>query len=257
MLVNFFIVGTQKGGTSALDNYLRSYTRLQMAKTKEVHFFDNDQLDWSKPDYTLLHQSFEWDDPGISVRGEATPIYTYWPHALSRLHRYNPRAKLIMGLRHPSFRAYSHWRMEAKRGTDDLSFSDAIRARGRQRVERAPNGVHRVFSYVERGYYAAQIEEMLKLFPRDQVFFYRTDTLWNNLQVILNEISTFLGITVPDAIKRHYFVPVLTWKPCRMAAEDRQLLDGFYVKDIAHAAAFSGLDLTDWTGAYEEPMRPN
>lgn len=154
MLVDFFIVGTQKGGTSALDNYLRSYSGLQMANVKEVHFFDDDALDWSNPDYTRLHQSFSWGSSDSSIRGEATPIYTYWPNALRRLHRYNPHAKLIMGLRHPSFRAYSHWRMEAKRGTDVFTFPDAIRERGRRRVDEAPNGVHRVFSYLERGYYA-------------------------------------------------------------------------------------------------------
>src|SRR5262249_1405192 len=160
------------------------------------------EVDWSNPDYTRLHQSFTWSCSDTSIRGEATPIYTYWPNALRRLHRYNPHAKLIMGLRHPSFRAYSHWRMHKKRGTDDFSVSDAIRRVGRQRVDEAPIGAHKVFSYVERGYYAAQIEEMFNLFPRNQVLFYRTDALWREPHVILDQVASFLNVMGRSDIKK-------------------------------------------------------
>src|SRR5262249_32624193 len=49
MLVDFFIVGTQKAGTSALDRYLRQFRTVQMANVKEIHFFDDEDMDWSKP----------------------------------------------------------------------------------------------------------------------------------------------------------------------------------------------------------------
>ena len=40
--VGFIICGTQKGGTTALDYYLRLHNQICMAKKKEVHFFDED-----------------------------------------------------------------------------------------------------------------------------------------------------------------------------------------------------------------------
>ena len=40
--INFIVCGTQKGGTTALDYYLRSHKQICMALKKEVHFFDND-----------------------------------------------------------------------------------------------------------------------------------------------------------------------------------------------------------------------
>ena len=40
--LNFIVCGTQKGGTTALDYYLRSHQEICMAIKKEVHFFDND-----------------------------------------------------------------------------------------------------------------------------------------------------------------------------------------------------------------------
>jgi hypothetical protein len=37
--VDFIICGTQKGGTSALDAYLREHPEICMADVKEIHFF--------------------------------------------------------------------------------------------------------------------------------------------------------------------------------------------------------------------------
>ena len=128
MQVDFFIIGVQKGGTTAIDSYLRHHPSVQMASVKEIHFFDDEQIDWSNPDYTRLHAQFDWSNANIKVRGEASPIYSYWPQAMQRLHRYSASAKLLMGLRHPSLRAYSHWRMEMVRKLDTLPFNDAIDA---------------------------------------------------------------------------------------------------------------------------------
>jgi len=58
--------------------------------------------------------------------------------------------------------------METKRGWDRLPERQAIEPEGRQRVRDAPGGAHRVFSYIERGLYARQIEHFLTLFPRHQ-----------------------------------------------------------------------------------------
>ena len=101
MLVDFFIAGVQKGGTTALDYFLRQHPSVEMAGRKEVHFFDDEALDWSRPDYELLHRFFAWERDNV-LRGEATPIYSYWPGSIERIHRYNPKAKIVVGLRHPS-----------------------------------------------------------------------------------------------------------------------------------------------------------
>lgn len=69
--------------------------------------------------------------------------------------------------------------METKRRRETLSFQEAATEIGRIRVRETPTGRHRVFSYVERGFYANQIERLLKYFPREQLFFVRTDRLWH------------------------------------------------------------------------------
>ena len=236
--VQFFIAGVQKGGTTALDSILRDHPSVQMARVKEVHHFDDEAIDWAAPDHGRLHAAFDWDAKGV-VRGEATPITIYWPNALERPRRYHSRAKLIIGLRHPAFRAFSHWRMETKRGWDTLSFPQAVGPAGSQRVRGAPGGVHRVFSYVERGLYAGQVERLLALFPRPQVLFFRTDRLWLEPGQVLHAVQDLIGV------ERRLAAPL------RRAAR----LDRVFAADVRRTAALPGLDLADWLRPdYREPM---
>jgi len=255
--IQFVIAGVQKGGTTALDSILRRHPSIQMARVKEVHHFDDESVDWSVPDHGRLHAAFDWSDAGGLIRGEATPVTIYWPNALERLRRYNPGAKLLIGLRHPTFRAFSHWRMETKRGWEALPFGQAVAPDGRRRVQDAPGGVHRVFSYVERGLYAPQIERLLTLFPRDQVLFFRSDRLWLEPGPVLDEVQDFLRVERRLAAERGYVVPIDTTDLGPIPAGTRALLDQAFAWDIGRTAKLTGLDLSDWRHpGYREPMRP-
>lgn len=254
--IDFFIAGAQKAGTTALDAYLRHHASIQMAKIKELHFFDDETIDWTTPDYGSLDDAFEQPSVAGKIRGEATPIYTYWPHALERVRRYNSEAKIIVGLRHPSFRAYSHWRMETNRGSESLSFDEAIGAIGRSRVASAENGVHRVFSYVERGFYAPQIHEAARHFPRERIFFYRVDELWNEPGGVLAMIQDFLRIERQFLGDRSYISPIVGEAPRSMTGSARETLDAVFAEDICQTAMLTGLNLDDWLDSgYLEPMQ--
>ncbi len=256
-MLDFFICGVQKGGTTALDSFLREHPDLEMAKVKEIHFFDDESLDWDAPDYAKLHAAFD-ASAQVRRRGEATPIYSYWPNALERLRAYNPAAKLILMLRHPVMRALSHWRMETTRGWETLPFSEAIRPAARERVRLALGGVHRVFSYVERGFYAPQIERMLNLFPVDQVLILRADMLWNDHAATLAKVQAFLGIENVLRAERHYIVPVESDKSAPLASEDAEYLAALYADDIRRTQSLTGVNLENWLDLafpYEEPMR--
>ncbi|WP_210209042.1 sulfotransferase family protein [Roseiarcus fermentans] len=256
MIVDFFICGVQKGGTTALDSFLRRHPDIEMAKIKETHFFDDESVDWTHPDYDKLHAWFD-ADRSRRLRGEATPIYSYWPNAMERLRAYNPSAKLIVALRHPVLRALSHWRMETARGAETLSFAEAIRPPARARVRAAANGAHRVFSYVERGFYAPQVERLLDLFPDGQVLFLRTDAMWRDLPATLNAIHAFLGLDAGPAVERRRVVAIETDKSAPLASADAERLCELYAQDIERTQARTGLDLSDWLdpkSAYHEPM---
>ncbi|WP_410217270.1 sulfotransferase [Paracoccus sp. (in: a-proteobacteria)] len=257
--VDFFIVGTQKGGTTALDRYLRTHPQIQMARTKEVHHFDNEDIAWSDPDHEQLQLQYDWTIPDV-LRGEATPIYLYWPNSLSRLRAYNHQAKLIVSLRHPTFRAHSHWRMETRRGWDTLSFEDAVSPLGRDRVKETPSAA-RIYSYVERSCYASQIRVLLQNFPRHQVLFLRVDSLWSEPSGSLAQVEQFLGVDAAvSSVMQPSYVDVAasvsearTTIPCDVRAQ----LDKLFKPEIEEAAKLTGMDLSDWlSSSYVENMMP-
>ena len=200
--LNFLIAGVQKGGTSALHHYLRRHTQICLPERKEMHFFDNDTLDWNHPRYDLYHAEFP-GTPHDSQVGEATPNYVYWPPAAGRIHAYNPSIKLIISFRDPVARAYSQYRMHVVRRMhvvheqNVLSFSDIIRDVRSHIVTGSGTdeqpGLH--FSYIARGLYAAQVERLLNLFPRDQILFLTRIDLLERRKATLDGICEFLEVS--------------------------------------------------------------
>lgn len=256
--VNFFIIGTQKGGTTALHSSLSRINGIQMSISKEIHFFDNEEFDWNNVDYLRLHEYFDWNTQDV-LRGEATPIYCYYPASIQRIHFYNPEAKIIMLLRHPAHRAYSQWRMEFQRGNETLQFKEAISEKGRLRVNQAPGGVHRIYSYVERGFYSNQIARLKDYFPDHQILFLRTDELWSKSQQLIQNIARFLGVSYLGVSKTEYIVPIINKvKPihARYAYyHEIHKLKTIYEKDIIQTSLLTGISLLDWLDpSYVEPM---
>jgi len=253
--IDFFVVGVQKAGTTALSAYLGRQPAIQIPCVKELHFFDDDSLDWDKPDYGKLSSHFSWGPDSPPIRGEATPNYLYWPNALERLHRYNPSSKLLVILRHPAYRAHSHWRMETKRGEETISFEAAISAAGRRRVQQEENGAHRIFSYVERGLYADQISRLLRLFPREQVIFLQADEIWRSPDLVLDRIHAFLGAPAAEPIEREYIVPIETRDLGPISRDALASLNDFYRSGILELGKLTGLNLDNWLSPdYAEAM---
>jgi hypothetical protein len=246
--VSFLVAGVQKGGTTALFHYLDAdVPAVQMAPAKEVHFFDDETgVDWTVPDYGALHAAFPAKDD--RPRGEATPIYLYWPNSLERIARYNPAMKLILLFRDPVERAWSQWRMEYARGWESEPFAWCIRE-GRARVDSAEApGFHRVHSYVERGFYGRQLERLFALFPREQVLLLTSDALKEDPTAVLGRICGFLGAEGPvgPVAQRRELVGREMDYGQALTAADVDYLRGIYADDLRRFAMLSGLPATDW-----------
>jgi hypothetical protein len=190
--VSFIVAGAQKGGTTALFDYLADEPGVALSRVKEVHFFDDESQAWDRPDYDAYHAQF--GAPDGRPRGEATPIYLYWPNSLERIAAYNPAMRLIVTLRDPVERAWSHWRMEYARGVETQAFAWCIREGRRRLFNAEPWGHHREFSYVERGFYGEQLERLYGLFPREQVLVIRADELRDTPAPCLAAVRRFLGL---------------------------------------------------------------
>lgn len=241
--VDFLIAGTQKGGTTALDLYLRAHPELCMASRKEVHFFDRDELfNGDTVDYSVYHSCFS---PTAAQRwlGEATPIYLYWHSAPRRIWEYNPRMKIIVILRNPIERAYSHWNMERGRARDSLSFWEAIQ-RERDRCREALPGQHRVYSYVDRGFYTEQLRRLWCYFPSEQTLILRHEALRETPQLVLDQICDFLGVaclSVATTINAHSRPYVTT-----MAEREMAYLRWIFEYDIRALERMLGWDCSAW-----------
>lgn len=243
--VEFAVVGVQKAGTTALFHFLSQHPRICMPADKELHFFDDDSRGWNCPDYRDYLRRFPRRRG--CMRGEATPSYIWWPNALERLHAHNRDVKVIALFRDPADRAHAHWRMSRARGLETLDFSSAIRA-GRRRLDAgAPDDPRRRhFSYVERGFYGAQVERLLSIFPRAHVLMLRQDDLASQHERTLAQIFDFLGLEPKPVQPRRVF----DGRPeGAMSPDDADYLASCYASELEQFAARSGLDVSGWPSA--------
>ena len=102
-IIDFIIIGVQKGGTSAAMANLEKHPDISLYKD-ELHFYDRD---WTK--------GVEWYkkhfDYSKKLVGEKNPNIIYLEHTFPMIQKINPMVKLILFLRNPIDRAYSAWYM--------------------------------------------------------------------------------------------------------------------------------------------------
>jgi hypothetical protein len=245
-VVGFCVIGVQKAGTSALFHFLSQHPSVRVSTKKEVHFFDSEQnFSNIDPDYSKYHRFFP-EPSGDVVMGEATPIYIFWPNAIERLAAYNPQLRLIAVFRDPIERAYAHWRMVWARGIEPLAFSQAIR-QGRDRLRFPTDFSLRHWSYVERGFYGAQVRRLVSLFPRKQLFFLRTEDLRDSHVATVRSLFEFLQLAPVDVEREDIFSAAPPTSRDLMQPEDVDHLMGLYRDDLVNFADETGLDVSEWT----------
>ena len=130
MKVNTFIVGAPKAGTTSLHYYLQQHPEVCMSAIKEPNFFtaanvsdlyyDVDPI-LNEDDYHLI-----FSDLKKKVVGEASVSYLYYPLIADKIFEYNPKAKIIILLRNPVQRAFSHYLMDKRLGLCNVSLLEVI-----------------------------------------------------------------------------------------------------------------------------------
>ena len=242
--VNFLIIGTQKGGTTALDTYLRLHPQIEMASVKEVHFFDNeDYFKSEQVDYNLYHRFFPAFSNNQKLHGEATPIYMYWKSAAQRIWTYNPNIKLIILLRNPISRAYSHWNMERDRNAESLSFFEAIQTEN-ERCREALPFQHRIYSYVDRGFYTKQLQYLWNYFSTHQILVLKSEDLNHFPQQTLDKICQFLNIDPLQNIQPQQIHSRPYLKP--MTSQEKNYLHDIFNSEIKKLEKILNWDCSSW-----------
>jgi len=242
MRVNFVVAGTQKGGTTALYEYLTENMDIEMASQKELHYFNDESNFGNELDHSKYHASFSMDAKK-RVRGEATPAYMYYYDAPRRIWSYNPRMKFILILRNPVERAYSNWNMERARGNETLSFGEAIRAEESRRRKSLPyqNLLH---AYVDRGFYTEQLRRIWSFFPKEQTLIIKSEALNREPMAVLAKISSFLAIQPFASIQKKtiHATPYIQ----RISQQEVDLLKRLYFYEIKKLEQLLDWDCSDW-----------
>lgn len=270
MLPNFIVVGAMKAGTTSYAALLRNHPDIYMPET-ETHFFDVDKrYQRGLADYETSFT--EW--AGESAVGEKTPTYSYKSDVPERIAQFSPNIKLIWLFREPTARAYSHYRFFISRGSERLSFEQAVK---REQQGKTPDFT---MNYIDRSIYVKQVERYLQYFKREQMLFLVFEAFMNNPADTMRVSCEFLGVdpafdfgseiprenitAIPRNVQvqwlgRHALRPVSTrlWNVLQQAnrksgkyppmpPETRQELSEFFAPYNASLAQLTGLDLSLW-----------
>lgn len=152
-LPNLLGIGAQRAGTTWLDGILRTHPNVYMSRyKKEVKFFDvwyDEGLNW--------YESY-FPDKDISesheVIREFTALYLYSKNVPGRIKKHITDAKLMVSLRNPVDRTYSHYGLRIR--------DQGIQTDFRTFIEQNPE-------VIERGRYARYLRRYFDHFDRDQV----------------------------------------------------------------------------------------
>ncbi len=216
MLPDFIIIGTQKGGTSSLYDYLAQHPCIAPALESEVHFFDanfHKGINWYRAHFpSLLYRDYVRKVQGRQlITGEKSPYYMFYPHAPRRIFETLPHVKLIVMLRNPVDRAYSHYYHQVRKGRETLSFEEAIAAEPERlkgelekilEDERYTSYSHVHFSYLSRGIYVDQLKVWMRFFPREQFLILKSEDFFADPPAVYRQVLAFLGL--PDWELRNY-----------------------------------------------------
>lgn len=216
---NLFIVGAAKCGTTALYHYLSQHPDIFLSPIKEPNHFATDiSLEDLRPEIkkriqlldvqkylqgdmkTPMHRAFI-TDPGQyrnlfrfaknqKVIGEASASYLYSKTAATEIHKYNPDARIIILLRDPVDRAFSHYQMDLRMALTSATFEEALEKDERQPIRNWGSAS----LYLDLGFYAEQVRRYLTHFPRNQILFLLSDELRQQPQATLDKVCDFLGI---------------------------------------------------------------
>lgn len=296
-LPNFFVVGTGKAGTTSLYRYLQQHPQIFMSPVKEPSFFageiraenlspefrrhaarqSRDLHRWLVEDWAEYVRLFDGAKDEIAV-GEATPSYLWSASAAANIHARLPAAKIVMILRDPAERAYSHYLALGTEGLIHSSFAGHI--------DRCAQGttpeIGPYFPFLEVGLYCEQVKRYLARFPREAIRVYWYEEAWAAPRDFLRDLFEFLGVDPrwqPDLSLRSlerraprmagarrilkkldllqplsrmipYRLRALAFGPApKMTARDRQFLVEYYREDMLALSALLDRDLTAWLRA--------
>jgi hypothetical protein len=198
---DFLIVGTARGGTTALHEHLGKHPDIFMPLQKEPCFFtfvhENPVFKDARHKYITREEDY-FDlatERGERLWGESSTPYLYFHEkSIANIKQYVPDAshmKIVIVLRDPADRAYSQYMHNRRDLREPLSFEEAIE----QEKQRMADNWHFDFFYLDKGFYYKQVKDYLDHFEHVHIVMF--DDLEQKPVEVVNGVCKFLGL--PDA----------------------------------------------------------
>jgi hypothetical protein len=180
-MIDFLGIGAQKAGTTWLAENLRVHPDVFIPERKELHYFDNK---WNRP---LSDYAHHFAEAAGQVRGEITPAYGILdPERIRYVARILPDLRLILLLRNPIERAWSHALMDlaSRRGRDpaEVPTQEVIRF-----LESDVAG--------RRGDYLAILDAWGADFPREQLYVGFFEWIHERPRELLGDVFRHIGVS--------------------------------------------------------------
>lgn len=268
---NFIIIGSQKGGTTALNTYLSQHPLIETpTEYKEPHFFDLYFPNKSPTENlnTYIETYFDRDcRRAHCIAGESTPIYLYdTPVIPPILNQTCPWVKFLVLLRDPVKRLYSHHNMMFKDELLEASFEKHLEDDFHW-MEMVGLYTNKSLSYDQedaawnrylmhpswdqlmlgRGLFEVQLRQWFRYFERSQFLILKSQDLDSNREATMKKVYDFLGVPYrPLVLSEKVHVRNYT-KP--MPSELEARLYDFYRPYNKRLERLLG---PDWKGAFEK-----
>lgn len=209
-LPDFLIAGAARSGTSSLYYYLNQHSQIYLPEHKECWFFtfanqetgrdpifSRIKLITSRADYSAQFVNAK----SGQVMGECSTIYLHlWKQTIQNIHAiYTGRVlpKIIIVLRNPIERAYSHYRFDFMERFVTNSFTEAIASC------KAGEGAGSIYNnYLTYGLYYEQVKAYMDTFP--DVFVFLSERLALDPGRLMKDLFNFLEIKTDEPINTNF-----------------------------------------------------
>ena len=216
LLPDFLIIGYHKCGTTSLYNYLIQHPNIAQAGRKEIQYFSMSYwrgINWYKSYFPTIFtkKKVEKKTNTKFITGEASAQYIYHPYSLERIKKTLPDVKLILLLRNPIDRAFSHYKHLKDIDAEKIeTFEEVIELDSKRhevmfdnfRKNKIKEYNHKFFlpPYISMGKYVIQIEKLFKIFPKENIIILESKELRDFPEKTTNRVFDFLNLSVMNNI---------------------------------------------------------
>jgi hypothetical protein len=256
VLPDVLVIGAMRCGTSSLYKYLGYHPSVAPSLRKEVDYFTKhyaEGVDWYRAHFPLRMRKTLSDLRPQSnlIAFEASPSYLSDARAPARAAELLPDAKLIVLLRNPVDRAFSHWQHMVRLGFEELTFDEAVDAEDArlapefEKMQADPaywSAAFNRYSYLARSRYGEQLERWLAHYPASQFLVVDSEALYTSPRETFADVLRFVDVPAwePASFENYSYLGT-AFDPSRSSISDatRARLDEYFAADQALLARLS------------------